>query len=172
MNALADAIAAHCPPEREIVFDWPGTILFNGACIGGGRLGWPQRCAESEIPDWLVFSAMIRAAWVGMSDPGSMPTATSLEEEGFETTDPAVLVEAFARYLMLSFDILSEQGFDAVAKNYVDRLCNRKTGEHRVIDRNGDLLIRRHGQEAERLALVPALTEPAWLDPETGMPKV
>ena len=23
MNALADAIAAHCPPEREVTFDWP-----------------------------------------------------------------------------------------------------------------------------------------------------
>ena len=115
---------------------------------------------------------MIRAAWVGMSDPGSMPTATSLEEEGFATTDPAVLVDAFARYLMLSFDILSEQGFDAVAKSYLDRLCNPEAGEHRLIDRNGDLLIRRHGRGDERLVLVPALAEPAWLDQETGVPKV
>ena len=30
MNAVADAIAAHCPPEREVSFDWPDAIRFDG----------------------------------------------------------------------------------------------------------------------------------------------
>ena len=173
MNALADAIAAHCPPEREIAFDWPGTILFNGACMGGGRLGWPKRCPEDKVPDWLVFSAMITAAWVGMADPGLMPTATSLEEEGFETSDPAALVETFARYLMLSFDTLSVRGFAPVAESYLGRLPVREAGERRRIDQNGDLLIRRNGQQGtERFPLLSGIEQPAWLDPKTGMPKV
>ena len=172
MNALGDAIAAHCPPEREIAFDWPGAILFNGGCMGGGRLGWPQPCAEDEVPEWLVFSAMITAAWVGMADPGLMAAATSLEEEGFETSDPAAVIETFARYLMLSFDTLSARGFDPVAESYLRRLPIRNSGERRGIDHNGDLLIRRDRQTVERFPLAPQLEEPSWLDPETGMPKV
>ena len=36
MNALADAIAAHCPPEREVTFDWPDAIRFDAGLLGGG----------------------------------------------------------------------------------------------------------------------------------------
>jgi Biotin/lipoate A/B protein ligase family len=172
MSALADAVAAHCPPEREVTFEWPDTILFNGARIGGGRLGWPKKCAEDEVPAWLVFSAMITAAWVGAGDPGLRPTATSLEEEGFETADGPALIETFARYLMLSFDTWTERGFDPVASAYLARLAIRKAGERRGIDHNGDLLIRHPSRDqAERFALLPALKKPTWFDPATGMPK-
>lgn len=171
MNALADAVAVHCPPERELAFDWPGALIFNGACVGGGRLGWPELCPEAEAPDWLVFAAMIRAAWVGVDDPGSRLAVTSLEEEGFEAADGPALVEAFARYLMLGFDALREDGFDAVAERYLKRLARRQAGERRGIDGNGDLLIHAGGS-VERLALAPALLEPAWFDPASGMPKV
>ena len=142
MNALSDAIAASCPPERELNFEWPGTMIFNGGRIGGGRLGWPEACRENEMPDWLVFSAMITAAWIGLGDPGTRPAATALEEEGFEADGPAV-VESFARYLMLGIDTLSEQGFDPIAERYLARLAIRKAGERRGIAGNGDLLIHR-----------------------------
>ena len=48
MNALADAIAAHCPPEREVSFDWPDAVRFDAGLLGGGRLGWPAECAEDR----------------------------------------------------------------------------------------------------------------------------
>ena len=35
MNAAADAIAVHCPPERDVAFVWPDTILFDGGLLGG-----------------------------------------------------------------------------------------------------------------------------------------
>ena len=50
MNALADAIAAHCPPEREVSFDWPDAIRFDAGLLGGGRLGWPAECTEDLFP--------------------------------------------------------------------------------------------------------------------------
>jgi hypothetical protein len=173
MNALSDAIAAYCPPEREINFEWPGTVIFNGARVGGGRLGWPQKCLEDEVPDWLVFSAMITAAWVGVGDPGTRPGATALEEEGFEMADGPAMVETFARYLMLAFDTLATEGFDPIAERYLARLAIRKAGERRGIDGNGDLLIHSPiGKGVERFALAEAVREPAWFDPATGMPKV
>ena len=50
MNALADALAAHAPPERPITFDWPDAIRIDGVLVGGGRLGWPEGVAEDEVP--------------------------------------------------------------------------------------------------------------------------
>ena len=123
------------------------------------------------MPDWLVFSAMITAAWVGLADPGALPAATALEEEGFEADGPA-LVESFARYLMLGFDTLSAQGFDTIADRYLARLAIRKAGERRGIDRNGDLLTHRVAGSVERSALAEAIRQPAWFDPATGMPRV
>jgi len=61
MNAVADAIAAHCPPEREVAFDWPDAIRFDAGLLGGGRLGWPAECIEDDIPEWLVFGVILRA---------------------------------------------------------------------------------------------------------------
>src|SRR5215203_2790225 len=62
MNALADAIAAHCPPEREVSRDWLDGIQFNEGLLGGGRFGWQAECTEDEIPEWLVFGVILRAA--------------------------------------------------------------------------------------------------------------
>src|ERR1044071_10449382 len=50
MNALADAIAAHCPPAREITFDWPDGVRFDAGLLGGGRLAWPGGGGEEEGP--------------------------------------------------------------------------------------------------------------------------
>src|SRR3979409_2401537 len=62
MNAVADAIAAHCPPERDVSFDWPEGVGFAAGWRGGARVGWPRDCAEAELPAWLVFGAILRAA--------------------------------------------------------------------------------------------------------------
>src|SRR5262249_40327047 len=37
LNALADALAVHAPPERPITFDWPDGVRVNGGLVGGGR---------------------------------------------------------------------------------------------------------------------------------------
>src|SRR3954470_17989781 len=29
MSAVADAIAAHCPPEREVAFEWRDAVSFD-----------------------------------------------------------------------------------------------------------------------------------------------
>lgn len=168
MAALADAIGAVCPPDKPLAFDWPDTVLFDGARIGGGRLGWPETCREDEIPDWLVFGATLIRARIGLGEAGAAPGSTSLEEEAFEEGGEAI-VEGFARHLMLAFDGWAERGFAAVAPRYLSRLP--LFGECRLDD-NGDLLVGGAGEPVLRLPLVPALKEPAWLDPKTRAPKV
>src|SRR5438128_12616970 len=38
MAALADALAAHAPPEKPMAIDWPDAVSVDGGLVGGGRL--------------------------------------------------------------------------------------------------------------------------------------
>src|SRR5207249_6689116 len=138
MTALADALAAHAPPEKPITIDWPDAVRVDNGLVGGGRLAWPQGAAEGEPPDWLVFGAMIRTVSMGEDEHGLNPMAAALEEEGFTDFTAATLVESFARHLMVHTDAWQEHGFGAVAKEYLQRLP-RDEGVRRDIDENGDL---------------------------------
>lgn len=171
MNALADAIATRSPPEKAIAFDWPDALRFDGALLGGGRLGWPAGAAEDAVPNWLVFAGMLVASKARFGDPGLTPHSTALDEEGFESADHAAIVEAFARYLLKAFDAWSERGFQAVAEAYLARLTRMGEGI-RGIDGNGDLIFSHKGRIGERVPLVSALARPSWLDPATGMPRL
>lgn len=170
MSALADTLAAHAPPEKRIEFAWPDTILVDGGMVGGGQLAWSEG-PEDQLPDWLVFGAMIRTVSMGEGDPGLRPLASALEEEGFDGLDAGGLAESFARHLMTAVDRWGELGFDAIAKDYLSRLTPRK-GISRSIAENGDLLLRRVGEVGtEREKLLPMLAKPNWLDSETRGPR-
>ncbi len=174
MNAIGDAIAAHCPPEREVAFRWPDTILFEGGLIGGLRLGWPQDCAEGQVPDWLVLGVMLRTADLSHVETGLAPESTALFAEGFELVDANALIESFARHLMTTFDRWKERGFQAVAQDFFERLPKGKAGERRAIDANGDLLVHAPLDKgpAMRTELVAQLHKAQWYDPAFGAPKL
>lgn len=166
MLALAQAIGAQGPPDKAVAFDWPDAVRFDGARVGGGRLGWPSECPEEATPDWLVFGASLAAARLGGVEPGLAPMLTTLEDEGFE--DGRVIAESFGRHLMAAFDAWSESGFAPIEAGYLRRLPRLAGVEHRL-DPNGDCLTWRHGAaEPERRPLLPALLAAEWLDPTTG----
>ena len=52
MAALADALAAHAPPEKPIEFDWPDAIRVDGGLVGGGRLAWPDGPEDEPPHGW------------------------------------------------------------------------------------------------------------------------
>lgn len=170
MVALAQAIGAQGPPDKAVEFEWPDAVRFDGAGVGGGRLGWPVDCPEDATPGWLVFGASLAAARIGGGEPGTSPMLTTLEEEGFE--DGRLVAESFARHLMVGFDMWAERGFAPIEAAYLRRLPRKAGAEHRL-DHNGDLLIRYHGGlEPERQPLLASLAAPSWLDPATGGPKL
>jgi biotin-(acetyl-CoA carboxylase) ligase len=171
MTALADAVGVHGTPEMSATFAWPDTLVYDGARLGGGRLGWPEGCGEDEIPPWLVFGAMLIASKHGAGDPGLTPESTSLEEEGFETDAPARIAESFSRHLLAAFDALADEGFGPIAARYAAQLASM-ANERAALEPNGDLLMRGPDGAQRRLALAPALREPAWLDPDTGTPRL
>ena len=170
MVALTDALRAHAPPNKEIAIDWPDAIRVDGGLVGGGRLGWPSSAREDEPPRWLVFGAMIRT--VAMTDRGAgvHPLASALDQEGFGEAGAVQIMESFARHLMLTTDTSQIDGFDAVAREFLLRLA-RERQTSRVIDDNGDLLVRRIGTDrTDRRDLRKGLLSPSWLDLELGGP--
>src|SRR4051795_2932029 len=72
MAALADALAAHAPPEKPLAIDWPDAVSVDGGLVGGGRLGWADG-PEDEPPAWVVFGATIRTVAMGEGEPGLRP---------------------------------------------------------------------------------------------------
>lgn len=173
MNAVADAISAHCPPEREVNFDWPDAIRFDGGLLGGGRLGWPSDCAEDQVPAWLVFGAMLRAADMAHVEEMQAASSVALLSEGFEMIDTDAIIESFARHLMAGFDQWRERGFEAIGQNYLARLAIGKAGERRGIDVNGDLLVRAATGNGppDRSSLIDALARSEWYDRQARGPK-
>ncbi len=171
MTALADALAVHAPPEKPIEFVWPDAVYVDGGLVGGGRLGWPDDTDEGDVPEWLVFGAMIRTVSMSDKEPGLRPLAAALDEEGFDDLASGRLLETFARHLMVGIDAWQEQGFGVIARDYLARLKPEK-GTRRDIADNGDLAVRyMMGREADRHALLPALRQPSWLDPKTRGPR-
>lgn len=171
MTALVDALLAYSPPEKAVEIVWPDAIHVDGGLVGGGRLAWPHGASEDAPPDWLVFGAMIRTVSMGEGEPGLNPLVAALEEEGFSDLTAAALVESFARHLMVHTDAWQEQGFGAVAKEYLQRLPRDK-GLRRDVDESGDLLLRRMGKvEVQRRKLAPLLAAPSWFDPQTRGPR-
>ena len=169
LTALADALAAHAPPERPISFDWPDAIRIGGGLVGGARLAWPAGADEDAPPLWLGFGAVIRTGAMGGQESGPRPLSAALDEEGFDLGSDR-LIETFARHLMVTVDAWQQDGFGEVAGGYLSRVAPEK-GVHRDIDDNGDLLVRRVDMKVvERRPLVPALATPSWLDAATGGP--
>ncbi|HEX2656302.1 MAG TPA: biotin/lipoate--protein ligase family protein [Xanthobacteraceae bacterium] len=172
LNALADALVAHAPPEKSISIDWPDAIRVDGGLVGGARLGWPAGARENDLPSWLVFGATIRTVSMTDHEAGLRPLGAALEDEGFDDLGSGRLVESFARHLMLTLDCWQESGFDSIAKAVASRL-SLEPGTEQKIDAAGDLLVRRADRaEVKKHKLTPALAMPSWLDPQTGGPRI
>jgi biotin-(acetyl-CoA carboxylase) ligase len=170
MLALGDALAASVPPEKPIAIEWPDAIRIDRGLVGGGRLAWPHETAETSVPDWLVFGAMIRTVSTRETEAGFYPMATSLAEEDFQDASAERLTESFARHLMVTLDRWREGGFAPLATEYLARLA--PGGMCRNLGDNGDLLIRDGGRAVENRGLVSALCAPSWLDAKTGAPSL
>jgi hypothetical protein len=74
---------------------------------------------------------------------------------------------------MTAFDRWNERGFEAIARDYLERLPKRKAVERRTIDLNGDLLVAPPAGRGppDRTGLVDALARADWYDPQARGPK-
>lgn len=165
MNALADTLAVHCPPEKAVEFAWPDTLLLDGGILGGGRLAWPAGCGEDETPDWLVFGAMLRTAGHNRTEPGEWTRGVALAEEGIWDIQPAQIIESFARHLMAALHDWAELGPSHEVSRWMKRL-QASAGSKLRLDEAGNLCGPRDQHPlAEALA-----AKPTWLDAKSGEP--
>ncbi|MFM8750481.1 biotin/lipoate--protein ligase family protein [Rhabdaerophilum sp.] len=172
MNALAETLANIAPPELPIEFVYPASLHFDGALIGGGRIAWPEGCGEDDVPEWLVFGAMIRAGGMRDLGIGLSPSVTTLDDEGFDAWNPEEFAASFARHFMIEADSWAEKGFRAIGPRYLERLPRMKGDVKRGIDSNGDLLVHRNSTDApERLPLLSRINPPEWYDPAENEPR-
>jgi Biotin/lipoate A/B protein ligase family len=163
MVALGDTLAACAPPERPIAIEWPDAFHVDGGRVGGGRLAWPDGGDERSVPDWLVFGALIRTAWLRPAEAGRQPLETALSEEGFDDAGPERIAERFARHLMAVTDRWQEVGFEPIAKEYLARLTPEGGAACREIGASGDIRLLRPGQPVATRSLAGALQAPSWL---------
>lgn len=169
MAAAADALAAHCLPERSVRIGWPDTLLYDMGRIGGGRLASPEGSAPAAVPDWLIAGIELIADRDDLAEPGRFPASTSLKEEHFECHGD--LVESFARNAMYRLDLWETRGFDAAAEDYLRRLVPEGAATFRI-GPTGDLLVRDPASGIEARPLDAALAACAWRDPERGGPRL
>jgi len=129
---------------------------------------------EADVPAWLVFGVILRAADMAHIDEVQAASGVSLLSAGFEMIDADAIIGSFARHLMTAFDRWNERGFEAIAKDYLERLPRRKAGERRAIDLNGDLLVKLPAGSAppDRISLVDGLAKTTWYDPQSRGPKL
>jgi len=171
VNALVEALLGYAPPERPITVAWPDTLLVDGGLMGGVRLGWPDDAQEDDVPDWLVFGAMIRTAAMGKEDAGLVPLAAALEDEGFADLGSGRLVASFAHHLMANLDLWQSERARMLGDNYLWHL-NKEKGATLSLAGNGDLLLKWPGADVpERRSLREAIAAPSWLDPVTQGPR-
>lgn len=171
MNALGDALAAFSPPEKAVAFHFPGAIFFDGALIGGARLAWPEACGESEVPDWLVFGAMLRAGGMRDLGIGLAPGISSLDDEGFDPWNAQSMSASFSRHFLVEVDQWGESGFARIGPRYLSRLEAIEGVSRRGIDRGGDLLLEFETGERARRDFVAGLRAADWYDGASNAPR-
>jgi BirA family biotin operon repressor/biotin-[acetyl-CoA-carboxylase] ligase len=158
-NALADALAAHGPPEIPVEYAWPSRLLVNGGACGALRLAAPPGAAEDAVPDWLVVGMEARLTMTLPVEHGEVPDITGLAEEGWEDLPAAELTSGWARHLMAGLDDWQARGPRRLSERYLARLRDGRDvpGLRRGIDpATGDLILEREGGR-ERRSLAGAL---------------
>jgi len=161
MTALADALAAHCPPERAIRIVWPDEIRYDRARLGGGRFAVAPGNGPGDVPDWLVFAADLIADRDHIKTPGNWPDSISLKEEAFDPAED--IVASFASYLMLYFDRWAHDGLDAVTNRYLMRIDPPLLRGVRRIDGDRLMEVTPSGNRSHP-PLMEALGKSGWRD--------
>lgn len=101
-------------------------------------------------------------------EAGVHPLASALDQEGFGEAGAVEVTESFARHLMRALDAWQSDGFDGIAREFLNRLVRDRNTSREIAD-NGDLLTRQIGIDGtDRRDLRDSVLLPSWLDPERG----
>lgn len=98
---FADALGALAPPEVGVHFDWPATIRVNAAKCGAIHVAASDTAPDKE-PNWLVVGLDLPIFPIkDAGEPGEIPDATTLTEEGCAEVSPTRLLESWTRHTLV-----------------------------------------------------------------------
>ncbi len=97
---LSDALGALAPPEVAVQFDWPDRVRVNGGLCGRVRAAASTHDPASE-PDWLVIGIELALRLPDGVEPGANSEQTALHAEGCGDITAPMLLEAWARHMLL-----------------------------------------------------------------------
>ena len=163
MVAFGDAAGAICPPEVSVQYQWPSTILMNGARVGEAKLDISEDLQDG-IPDWMVLGLIVHIKperWV--EDPGKQAHQTTMWDEGCGNISQSELLESVSRHLVNWIHTWSEDGFKPVYDQWWGRVFDEsrlasvfEDNELMGLDENGNALIK-SGEETTILSVVDGL---------------
>ena len=162
MVAVADALAAHGPPERSVRLNWPDELRFDKGRIGGGRFQVAPGTGPDDVADWMVFAVELIADRDQLQEPGRFPDSTSLAEEVFDPAED--IISTFASYLMLYFDRWAHDGIEAVTNRYLMRIDPPLLRGVRRIEGDRLVEITPSGGGTRSAPLLEALGSTSWRD--------
>lgn len=155
---FADALGALAPPEVGVHFDWPAAMRVNGARCGRIRAAASTDQPDQE-PDWLVISLDLPIFSVkDIGEPGSIPDATTLSEEGCSEISLNRLLESWTRHTLVWINTWTTEGMPplhadwrARAYSLGDQISLTVRGETHSgnfvgLDERGGLLLRNGDQ--------------------------
>ncbi|MCB1340833.1 MAG: DUF4444 domain-containing protein [Pseudooceanicola sp.] len=103
-----NALGALAPPEVAVHLDWDGGIRVNGGLCGGLTVA-SNTLDPQDVPGWLVVGLDLSLMQLAEA-PGDTPGLTSLYDEGCAEVEPVVLLEAFARHMLVWLNRWSDEG--------------------------------------------------------------
>ena len=103
-----NALGALAPPEVAVHLGWDGGIRVNGGLCGGLTVA-SNTLDPQDVPGWLVVGLDLSLMQLAEA-PGDTPGLTSLYDEGCAEVEPVVLLEAFARHMLVWLNRWSDEG--------------------------------------------------------------
>lgn len=117
MLGLYEALGSVLPPAATLVFEWPGTLVYDGGRIAEVRLeaaaGAP---AQDDDVDWVMLCAVVHAA---PRSPEELKHTTSLCDEGCGDIGAEQVLERFARSLLNWANRWLDDGFEPVRSTWL-----------------------------------------------------
>ncbi len=169
MVAVNETLGFLCPPQMPVLFQWPGTLLIDGAAAGEVRLLAPST-SSGHPPQWLVLSVSLTLATPQQKgEPGEHLGQTSLFEEGAGDVTRTAVIEALATRLLAWLNTWDADGFRPIHEQWLYRAAgydedvtfHGRRGRVLGLDEEGSLLFKPTDGKAIVFEYLPHVLAPS-----------
>ena len=117
MLGLYEALGSLLPAAAPLVFEWPGTLVYDGGRVAEVRLETPAGTGSQEGDvDWVILWA---SAHIAPRERDNLKDSTSLSDEGCVDVGAGQVLERFARYFLNWANRWQDDGFVPVRSTWL-----------------------------------------------------